>query len=89
MTDQPYNPLGFDEAVRRLDHALSRLEVRMSALTSQAEGANGNLFDEDRAKLATELDGARGRERELETAGQAASEALERAIARVRSALGN
>jgi hypothetical protein len=89
MTDQPYNPLGFDEAVRRLDHALSRLEVRMSALTSQAEGANGNLFDEDRAKLATELDGARGRERELETAGQAASEALERAIARVRQALGN
>jgi hypothetical protein len=89
MTDQAYNPLGFDEAVRRLDHALARLEVRMGALSTQAEGANGGLFDEDRAKLAAELDAARGRERELEAAGQAASEALERAIARVRAALGN
>ncbi|HXQ11510.1 MAG TPA: DUF4164 family protein [Caulobacteraceae bacterium] len=89
MTDQPYNPLGFDEAVRRLDHALARLEVRMSALSSQAEGANGNLFDDDRSKLAAELDTARSRERELENAGQAASEALERAITRVRAALGS
>jgi hypothetical protein len=89
MTDQPYNPLGFDEAARRLDHALARLEVRMNALSSQAEGANGNLFDDDRSKLAAELDAARSRERELETAGQAASEALERAITRVRAALGN
>jgi hypothetical protein len=89
MTDQPYNPLGFDEDARRLDHALARLEVRMNALSSQAEGANGNLFDDDRSKLAAELDAARSRERELETAGQAASEALERAITRVRAALGN
>jgi hypothetical protein len=89
MTDQPHNPLGFDEAVRRLDHALARLEVRMNSLTTQAEGANGELFDADRAKLAAELDAARGREHELEAAGQAASEALERAIARVRAALGN
>ena len=89
MTDQSSNPLGFDEAVRRLDHALARLEVRMNALSSQAEGSNGNLFDDDRSKLAAELDAARGRERELETAGRAASEALERAITRVRAALGN
>jgi len=89
MTDQSHNPLGFDEAARRLDHALARLEVRMNALSNRAEGANGNLFDDDRSKLAAELDVARGRERELETAGQAASEALERAITRVRAALGN
>jgi len=89
MSDQSYNPMGFDEAVRRLDHALARLEVRMSALSTQAEGANGELFDADRAKLAAELDAARSRERELEAAGQAASEALERAIARVRAALGS
>ena len=89
MTDQSPNPLGLDEAVRRFDQALARLEIRMSALASRAEGANGNLFDDDRSKLAAELDAARGRERELETAGQAASEALERAITRVRAALGN
>ncbi len=89
MTDQSYNPSALDEAARRFDHALARLEVRMNALSSQAEGANGNLFDDDRSKLATELDAARGRERELETAGQAASEALERAITRVRAALGS
>ncbi|HLK23547.1 MAG TPA: DUF4164 family protein [Caulobacteraceae bacterium] len=89
MSDQPYNPLGFDEAARRLDHALARLEVRLTSLASQAEGANGALFDADRAKLAAELDAARSRERELEAAGQAASEALSHAIARVRAALGS
>ena len=89
MTDQPPSPLGFDEAVRRLDHALARLEVKMTSLASQAESANGELFNADRAKLAAELDAARSRERELEAAGQAASEALERAIERVRAALGN
>ncbi len=89
MTDQPHNPLGFDEAVRRLDHALARLEVKMTSLASQAEGASGQLFEEDRAKLAAELDAARSRERELAAAGQAASEALEHAIERVRAALGS
>ena len=89
MTDHRDGAIGLDEAVRRLDHALARLEVRMNALSSQAEGANGGLFDEDRAQLASALDAARGRERELEEAGQATSVALGRAIAAVRTAIGD
>ena len=49
----------------------------------------GGLFDEDRSHLAAELDASRARERELEAAGQAASQALGRAIAGVRTALGD
>ncbi len=61
----------------------------MTALAGQAENANGGLFDEDRSQLAAELDAARGRERELESAGQAASQALGRAITQIRAALGD
>src|ERR1700727_2045437 len=52
MTDETPQTMGLEEAARRLDHALSRLEVRMSALAGQAEQANGGLFDEDRSHLA-------------------------------------
>jgi hypothetical protein len=89
MTDQTHSTIGLDEAVRRLDHALARLEVRVTALASQAESANGGLFDQDRSHLAEALDAARGRERDLEAAGAAASTALDRAIAQVRAALGD
>lgn len=89
MTDETQSPIGFEEAARRLDHALSRLEVRMSALVGKAQAANGGLFDQDRAQLAAELDASRARERELEAAGQAASQALRHAIAGVRAALGD
>jgi hypothetical protein len=89
MTDETQSVPSLDEAARRLDHALARLEVRLSALAGQAESANGGLFDEDRSHLAAELDASRARERELEAAGQAASQALGRAIAGVRTALGD
>jgi hypothetical protein len=89
MTDETPQTMGLEEAARRLDHALSRLEVRMSTLAGQAEQANGGLFDQDRSHLAAELDASRARERELEAAGAAASQALGRAIAGVRTALGD
>ena len=89
MTDETQDVPSLDEAARRLDHALARLEVRLSALAGQAESANGGLFDEDRSLLAAELDASRARERELEAAGQAASQALGRAIAGGRTALGD
>jgi hypothetical protein len=89
MTDETQDVPSLDEAARRLDHALAQLEVRLSALAGQAESANGGLFDEDRSHLAAELDASRARERELEAAGQAASQALGRAIAGVRTALGD
>jgi hypothetical protein len=74
-----------DLAAKRLDRAISQLEQRLSARSAGA--AVGGLFDQDRSKLAAELDQARARERELEAAGAEASVALGRAIAEIRSAL--
>ena len=77
-----------DLAARRLERAMSMLESRMADKMAQASAAADGLFDQDRAKLATELDASRARERALEEAGAQASEALGRAIAEIRSALG-
>ena len=80
---------GLDAAILRLERAVSQLEHRVGALLTENEGANGGLFDQDRSKLAAELDAARGRERELEAAGELASQALGRAISDIRAALGD
>jgi len=77
-----------DRAIRRLDRAATLLDQRISRRISEAEAQGGSMIDGDRARLAAELDAARGRERELEAAGQEASAALARAIAEVRAALG-
>jgi len=89
MTDEAQPILSLDEAARRLDQALSRLEVRMSALAGEVESATSGLFDQDRAHLAAELDASRARERQLEETSAAASRALGHAIAGVRAALGD
>jgi septal ring factor EnvC (AmiA/AmiB activator) len=47
----------------------------------------GGMFEDDRAKLAAELDAAKSRERDLAQAGEQASQALGRAIAEIRAAL--
>lgn len=77
-----------DLAAKRLERAISMLESRMADRVAQASAAAGGLFDQDRAKLAAELDTARSRERALEEAGAQASAALGRAIDEIRSALG-
>jgi hypothetical protein len=63
------------------------LEQRLTLRLKAAGDAAGGLFDQDRAKLASELDASRARERELEEAGAQASEALGRAIREIRTAL--
>jgi hypothetical protein len=77
-----------DVAIHRLDRALGQLELRLAAVMTEVQQANNGLFDQDRAKLAAELDAARSRERELEIAGALASQALGRAIADIKTALG-
>ncbi|HEY3697225.1 MAG TPA: DUF4164 family protein [Phenylobacterium sp.] len=74
-----------DAAVKRLERAVAQLEQGLGerASTARTEGA----FDEDRARLAAELDQARARERDLEAAGAQASAALGRAIAEIRATL--
>lgn len=77
-----------DLAARRLERAVAMLESRMAEKVAVASAEAGGLFDQDRARLAAELDAARARERALEEAGAQASEALGRAIAEIRAALG-
>ena len=74
-------------AAKRLETALHVLEQRLSRRRQEASAEAGGLFDQDRAKLAAELDAARARERELEEAGAQASAALGRAIQEIRAAL--
>ena len=74
-----------DLAARRLEYALHVLEQRLSQKLREA--GDGGLFDEDRAKLAAELDQAKARERELEEAGAQASAALGKAIQEIKAAL--
>lgn len=78
-----------DLAVRRLERAMAMLESRMAEKMATAGAEAGGLFDQDRARLAAELDAARAREKALEEAGAQASEALGRAIAEIRAALGD
>lgn len=81
-------PSALDLAARRLERALAMLENRMSERVAEAGAEAGGLFDQDRSRLAAELDAARAREKALEEAGAQASEALGRAIAEIRAALG-
>ena len=86
MSEDPGLNSALDAAIQRLDRATLKLERRIEALSARAN--DGGLFEHDRALLAAELDAARGREKELEAAGQQASLALGRAISDIRSALG-
>ena len=77
-----------DLAAKRLENALHVLEQRLGQRLKAASAEAGGLFDQDRSKLAVELDAARARERELAEAGEQASKALGRAITEIRAALG-
>jgi hypothetical protein len=74
-------------AAKRLERAVFLLEQRLAERLKTAGAEAGGLFDQDRAKLATELDEARARERALEEAGAEASAALGRAIREIKGAL--
>lgn len=76
-----------DLAAKRLERALLMLEQRLAERLKRAGDEVGGLFDQDRAKLAAELDESRARERALEEAGAEASAALGRAILEIRQAL--
>ena len=76
-----------DLAAKRLESAVHVLEQRLSQRLRDAGADAGGLFDQDRANLATQLDQAKARERELEEAGAQASVALGQAIQEIRAAL--
>ena len=81
-----------DLAIRRLERALSALEAGLVERLVRADHVGGDLFDDtefeqDRTRLAAELDAARSREKALEEVAAEASAALGRAAAEVRAAL--
>jgi hypothetical protein len=91
------SPRELAEATRRLDCALAQLEAacaaKVSTATGLADDAAPNLvayaaLESDRARLAADLDAARARQGELESAAAAASQALGAAAAEVRAVLG-
>lgn len=83
MIREPAPESPIDQASKRLDQALRQLEQKLARRGAES----GGLFDDDRARLAAELDQSRAREKELEAAGAEASAALGRAIAEIQSAL--
>lgn len=87
MTSEAGQDNRLDLAVRRLERAMATLEQRLAARMAEAGAQVGGLFDQDRARLASELDAARGRERELRDAGAQASAALADAISHIRVTL--
>jgi hypothetical protein len=94
----PADGTALDLAVRRLERAVGALEQRLAAKAAEpvrapapiATSAEPGLFDDqERVRLIADLDAAREREKALEEAGEQASAALGRAIAEIRSALGD
>jgi hypothetical protein len=78
-----------EAAAGRLERALTMLDQRVAKRLAEAGAQAGDLFDQDRTKLATDLDASRARERELAEAGAQASEALAKAIAEIKAQLGS
>jgi Domain of unknown function (DUF4164) len=81
-----------DEALTRTQTALARLEAAVEKrLRQEARRADAeqefHLMQDDRARLAVELDGALADSRALSTANAAASKALARAAAAIETVL--
>ncbi len=93
MSDTPEQPQEMDGALTRLEAAIDRLEGRLDSLFQRLEGSRAHekeaeALRKDRARLASDLDVAKAREKELQRLADEASEALGAAISEVREALG-
>jgi hypothetical protein len=99
MTEEPENKAvpesgpGMDDALRQLEAAIDRLEGRLDGMfekleRQRAQTREADALRLDRARLASDLDAAKARERELQKLADEASEALGAAISEVREALG-
>ncbi len=93
MTETTENPEEMDAALQRLEAAIDRLEGRLDGLFERLDGFRAHekeaeALRRDRARLASDLDVAKAREKELQRLADEASEALGAAISEVREALG-
>lgn len=93
MTETPENTEVMDAALQRLEAAIDRLEGRLDGMFERLDGFRSHekeaeALRRDRARLASDLDVAKAREKELQRLADEASEALGAAISEVREALG-
>lgn len=72
-----------------VERALAAAAAAAAPAASSSPAEPGLFDDEERTRLVADLEAAREREKALEEAGEQASAALGRAIAEIRSALGD
>jgi hypothetical protein len=83
---------GVDQAVKRVMDALDALDAAME-LRLEDDRRRGTLteqvhvFNIDRARLASELDDARARSRELETTNREAARRIDEAMTAIRAVI--
>ena len=73
-------------AIERVGSRLNALKRRMDAASEEVDAAHDT--DEDRARLAADLDQSRAREAELDAAVETAAEAVEAALAELQALAG-
>ena len=71
MTKTPEDTQEMDDALKRLEGAIDRLEGRLDSLFQRLEGSRAyekeaDALRKDRARLASDLDVAKAREKELQ-----------------------
>jgi len=83
---------GLNQAVKRVDDALDALDAALEARldTDRRGGAfteQVHVFNIDRSRLASELDEARARARELETSNREATRRIDEAMSAIRAVI--
>jgi hypothetical protein len=83
---------GFDQAVKRVVNALDALDAVLEQRFGNARGGGGlteqvHVFNIDRSRLASELDAARARTRELESSNREAVHRIEEAMSAIRAVI--
>jgi hypothetical protein len=82
---------GFDQAVKRVVNALDALDAVLEQRFGNARGGGlteqVHVFNVDRSRLASELDAARARTRELESSNREAVHRIEEAMSAIRAVI--
>ncbi len=83
---------GFDQAVKRVIDALDALDAVLeqrfgSARSGGALTEQVHVFNIDRSRLASELDAARARSRELESTNREAVRRIDEAMSAIRAVI--
>lgn len=83
---------GFDQAVKRVIDALDALDAALEQRFGNDRGGSAlgeqvHVFNIDRSRLASELDAARARSRELESSSHEAMRRIDAAMSAIRDVI--